>query len=666
MLKKIMAVSVSLLMMSSLHFTVSAEIIMPERSDLNYSQMIYQEFDNSKLNKAAEKLINISENNVPGKESEIEKLVNTMLDEYDLQSTMYNIRYNQFYTDVTNSDLENEINLLWENYNKSWYTIYEALNALYYSDYSNFMYEILDEGVIMNAAYYNGMNDSEMEIAEKLSSEESKLILEYEKASSQDYAVTYNGKTWTISEFSENPPINGDEYDAVSEMIYDKRNNELGEIFLELVKVRNEIADFYGYSSYVDYAYQSTYIRDYSPDDVINLYDVVKDRISLLSEALYEKYFDSAYSSDLLYKTYSDEDVMNAIAPYFGEIDSEFGDNFSHLKSHGLYDIEQSDSKIDSGYTTTLYSYGVPFIYNNGYGDFQDFQTMIHEFGHANAIYENPTRSLYDDNGTCMDTMEIHSQGMEVLFTEYHDDIFGEQDGETFSYGTLWMMTSAIIDGCLYDEFQRFAYETPNCTLEQLNEKYEELCYEYSVNYSKDINYAYDWTEISHNFNAPFYYISYATSALTSLDLWIEAQDNREYAIEKYKDIVDCGFYTPYVEAIEKCDLRNIFEPGTISDIAEDMAILTGVYDDIYDDIYANEPEDFLQDEETVVTENESSYNSESEITDSDNEDTESLKIMIMIYGCMFAALIIVGIILVVILIITAIIYNSRKKNNKK
>ena len=65
---------------------------------------------------------------------------------------------------------------------------------------------------------------------------------------------------------------------------------------------------------------------------------------------------------------------------------------------------------------------------------------------------------------------------MEALFTEYHDDIFGEKQGKAFTDFTIYSMASSVVEGCLLDEFQRYAYENPDCTLEQLNTKYMELC----------------------------------------------------------------------------------------------------------------------------------------------------------------------------------------------
>ena len=97
---------------------VSAELQGNERKDLTYSEMQYHEFDESKLKNAADELTEIADKNISGKEKRVEELINIMFDEYDLQATLYNIRYNDFYTDVTNESIEKELPEIEQNYSE--------------------------------------------------------------------------------------------------------------------------------------------------------------------------------------------------------------------------------------------------------------------------------------------------------------------------------------------------------------------------------------------------------------------------------------------------------------------------------------------------------------------------------------------------------------------
>ena len=60
---------------------------------------------------------------------------------------------------------------------------------------------------------------------------------------------------------------------------------------------------------------------------------------------------------------------------------------------------------------------------------------MIHEFGHYNAAYHAAERCLYEP--ATLDVAEIHSQGLEVLFFDYMDDMFGE-NGKVLEMSSLW------------------------------------------------------------------------------------------------------------------------------------------------------------------------------------------------------------------------------------
>lgn len=632
-------------------FTVSADLKNNERKDLTYSEMQYQKFDESKLISAADELKDIASKNPSGKEKRIEELINVMFDEYDLQATMYNIRYNEFYCDVTNESIAKELPEIEEKYYSYYDVIFSALNKIYNSDYQDLMFELLDRDIITAITYYEKTDEKYSE----LSNEESKLVLEYERLSSFNYSVEYKGQSWTADDLYNNPPENYDEYNRISNMIYSKKNKELGEIYLKLVKIRDKIAKLYGFPNYAEYAYEAKYIRDYSLEDIDKIYEEVKKNFPDLYNNLYKQLSLSLYSTGLANQTYTGEEVLNGIEPYFADIDSEISENFKYMRKYHLYNIDAMPNKMNGGYTVSLYSYAVPFIFNCPKGDFNDFRTMIHEFGHANADFMNPTRAVYEAFGNSLDTLEIHSQGMEALFIEYYDDIFGEKQGKAFTDYTIYSMSSSIIEGCLFDEFQRYAYENPECTLEQLNSKYTQLCNEYGLEYNTDVVYSYDWTDITHNFNSPMYYISYATSALSSLDLWIESINDRDEAVNTYKSLIACSSDTPYIESVESCGLRNIFDSGVVSEIAEETEIV-------------------LKNGTIKLNENESSYEvtEPSEVTEATSKLTSApmkktkAKTTGMAIPIMFSLIVIAFILAMLVMIIILIISIKSHRKNKK
>lgn len=63
-------------------------------------------------------------------------------------------------------------------------------------------------------------------------------------------------------------------------------------------------------------------------------------------------------------------------------------------------------------------------------------------------------------------------------------------------------------------------------TLEEVNELHSEIFYQFTGS-----ELYYEWVEIHHHFETPFYYISYATSAISALEIWAQSLDDRNQAV---------------------------------------------------------------------------------------------------------------------------------------
>ncbi len=109
-------------------------------------------------------------------------------------------------------------------------------------------------------------------------------------------------------------------------------------------------------------------------------------------------------------------------------------------------------------------------------------------------------------------------------------------------------------------------------TLEDMNKLYLNLSEKYGSYYADEITELYTWVEISHVFESPCYYISYMTSAFSSLDLLSMAQENRHEAVETYMELTTLPSYMPYCSAVKWVGLRDIFEEGVPKKIVQETA----------------------------------------------------------------------------------------------
>ena len=264
----------------------------------------------------------------------------------------------------------------------------------------------------------------------------------------------------------------------------------------------------------------------------------------------------------------SDTEILNTIGAHIDDVSPELNEAFGFLLRNGLYCIGNGDGLMDMGYTTALSSYRSAFIFNKVTSRFDAFQTTVHEFGHFNAFYHDPTPMLYQyDN---MDVSEIQSQALEMLFLPALQDVLagdGSADRAVVALYALENMLGSIVDGCLYDEFEQAVYAGPDMTVRDLHALERRLNTEYGLN----ALYADDpyWVYIPHLFDSPCYYISYATSALPALDIWLRSLDDRDAAVDTYLTVSAARTDAWFLDVLYDNDLCDVTDRGDVVRVSE-------------------------------------------------------------------------------------------------
>ncbi len=78
---------------------------------------------------------------------------------------------------------------------------------------------------------------------------------------------------------------------------------------------------------------------------------------------------------------------------------------------------------------------------------------------------------------------------------------------------------------------------------------------------------------IPHTFEQPLYYVSYAVSALASLQIWGLQQADPQKALDTYLDILGHGAYDyQYMELLDLVGLRSFAEEGAALEICRPVA----------------------------------------------------------------------------------------------
>lgn len=572
-LKKIM-ISVLAVIVLCPSINASAEISEKQNKCPDFSEINDMSFNSMFFDETIKKLDQIAKNPNYKQNNEVKMLLKNLLEQYVHMRTVFNIYSLNYYSDVSDDITNQKYMDIHDTYNKMYDNLSRCCANLYEAGYSN---ELSDAaGYNLTEIFLEDTDDSiSDEEYDKILIENNRLIDEinnitnqYYNYTEEDFIVAYKNQTWVLSDILNNPPSDDNDFKEIARLIHNKKNDVLGNIYLELIRKRNQVAKLYGYDNYTEYAYEKFYRRDYSTEDTDKIYTYVKENFSEIGNYISDEAKSSAMYSDIYNMDFSEEKALDTADQFFELIDPEISQRFDHLRSHHLYDMSMNTAKSGDSFMISLYDYNVPFVFISPKGDYYDFMNLIHEFGHANAEYINPSSGIYDEKGSAIDTSEMHSQGMEVLFTHYSKQLLGEENGRAFNQIIISNLVASILQGCLFDEFQKYAYMNSDCTLDDLNAEYRRLCWEYGIKYSDDDPYTYDWVDVSHNYTQPTYYISYASSAVSVLDLWINSMNDIDEAVENYKKIADCDKYTSYMKAAEKCGLATLFDEGALAEIA--------------------------------------------------------------------------------------------------
>ena len=558
-----------------------------EHSDLSYEERKETSYDKELLKTQIKTLLELAQEDSDEHQDEVREAYELLVEELRKLSTanaMAEITYDQ---DVLSEEAAEKKEQTVADIVECSDEAYISLREIAKSPYRKVLEEYLDPSYVDALAEYVEETDREKEIALK----ENSLEQEYAQAAQEEYSFEYQGEEWTVQRFTqEMDSLSQEDTAAIYQGLNKERNAVLGEIYLELVALRNEEAQINGYDNYAEYAYENLYIRDYTLKDAKDLFrEIRKEVVPVLTdirEYLTEEgaKYQEIYNSQI---TVDQNDIFPAIRPYLEQVDPELTEAMDHMLSCGLYDVEEGTYKAQVGFTTDLNYYGDAFIFLDPDGTYYDYTVSVHEFGHYNRFYHNTEGLL--EQGNNVDLSEIHSQGLEVLLADRMGQIVSKETLEEADYSReelneaitlmqLYDVAGALTQVALNSDFEIQVYENPEMSLEEMAKLYYNLSAKYGFYYVSKITSLYDWSEVPHLYNSPCYYISYLTSALSSLDLFTLSGEDRHAAVETYMELTTLPSYVPYCSGIESVGLRDVFEKGVPGDIVTETAEMMGIY----------------------------------------------------------------------------------------
>ncbi len=345
-------------------------------------------------------------------------------------------------------------------------------------------------------------------------------------------------------------------------------------LFIELVEVRNKLAEKMGYESYAQYANEIIYNREYTHDEI----DAFNKSVAQYITPTYYELAGALYTIEGVPKVMSEDEAVSKAQTLIGYINSELYECFDYMIENSLYDVSFSEDKRNGGYTVNLPKLSVPYIFINPIQDYSEnaissIATLVHEFGHFSAMLNDPMTDIpYHDifYYTNIETAETQSQGLELLSEHYYGRVFGAAASYE-RYMLMFLTLGSIIDGCMFNEWQTIVYSMENVTVDKLNETAATLMEKYyGIPYHPD-DVQEIWTSVPHNYDLPMYYISYALSGMAALELYEISLDDYDNAVDKYMKISAQGIYAPFEYVCNECGISDIPDDETVQRIVESI-----------------------------------------------------------------------------------------------
>ncbi len=366
-----------------------------------------------------------------------------------------------------------------------------------------------------------------------------------------------------------------------------RNEDEIEEIYGELVRNRTEQGKKMGYDSYLPLGYDRMQRNCYDRDMVASFRKQVKRDLVPFVSKLHERrrkrigvpslsfidegvYFPEGNPAPVG----TPDQILQAGLKMYRELSPETGEFMSFMCENDLFDVLGRKTKKTGGYMTYLPVYHAPFIFANFNGTSGDVDVITHECGHAFQGYLAGMDPIREHADITMETAETHSMSME-FFTEPWSDLFFGKRGR--DYVDMHFEDSLIFIpyGTMVDEFQDIMYAEPGLTPAQRNSVWRDLEKEYKPHLDYSGNDYYErggfWQKQHHIFDFPLYYIDYCIAGIDALQYkcWMDRDYKGAWA--SYLKLCRLSASDFFTGLLKEVGLDDPFEDGCIRHVTEQL-----------------------------------------------------------------------------------------------
>ena len=436
----------------------------------------------------------------------------------------------------------------------------------YYLSYIHYSIDTSDQYWAEEYTYCSGVKPSIQasvdELMYALADSPMREKLEADEFFGPDYFDRYDGEShWTeeflalmnqeaelINQYYTLSSLSGS-MDPQSETYYSTLGAQMEQVYAQLVKVRQQIAAEAGFGSYAEYAYTTTYQRDYTPEQATTLISDIRKELV----APYSKLAKLNLWADILQST--DDDTFTYVQTMANNMGGIVQSAFSSMENSGLYHISYGAHKVNMSFTTYLPDYQVPFVFVNPTMTTYDRLTFAHEFGHFCNYYANGGA-----NGS-VDVAEVFSQALELLSLFYADG------GSQMEKLKLADSLGVYIEQSFLADFEDRVYRMnpSDLTPENIRKLYKQVATEYGLGNQL---HSSSYVNITHLFTSPMYVISYVVSKDAAMQFYQLEKTNSGAGLSRYEDNL-ASTQSSYLAFLSEAQLESPFKEGHIAAVRE-------------------------------------------------------------------------------------------------
>lgn len=491
-----------------------------------FSDMTYDRPDMAQFRTALEDTLA----QIPG-ETDVDALMESVYTLYEFFydfSTNYNLANIRYCQNMTDIYWEQEYNWCMENSSE----VSAGMDRLLYALADCSLREELESDDFFGEGFFDRFEGESLwdEAFTQLMEQEAALTARYYELNAQALEVEYYSPAY-----------------------FDGVGTQIEEVYLELIRLRQQIAREAGYESYPEFAYEFYYYRDYAPDAAMTFLEDIRRELVPLYTALDDDVWAPMLETCTEEQTYA---YVQACAEALGGVAL---DAFRLMEHAELYDITYSENKYDASFEVFLMNYFTPFVFMCPMGNGRDQLTFVHEFGHFCNDY------AAGGSVVGVDVAEVFSQGLEYLSLCYCPDT------QALTRMKMADSLSVFVEQSAYASFEHRVYllEEEALTVENVRKLYQQTAEDFCLAVpGRDCR---EYTLIPHLFISPMYVVSYVVSndgamqiyqaELTETGSGVALWENGLYTMQEgYMGFLqEAGLESPFAEG-RAAALRKIFE----------------------------------------------------------------------------------------------------------